>query len=286
MAMSDHIRTFRQAAWLGWQIESNWTRPWLFLVYSVVRPIAATLILVIMFLIIKQDVASDPLLFSYMYLGAAFYMFVAQVLFGTASVIHEDREHYQTLRHIYIAPISIYAYIIGRATSKVILTTLSVIITLAFGMGVLGLPLDLLRVDWPLFALTMVLGLACITALGITLAGASLLIAKHSIGINEGIAGTFYLFCGVVFPLTALPAWGQAIGLAIPITYWLEGIRRTLYPGGGIEIIGGLQAYSDLSIMSLLILSTSVFLLLSIAIFRYADRVARKKGKVDMITTY
>ncbi len=155
MAMSDHLRTFRNAAWLGWQMESNWTRPWLFLIYSIARPIAATLILVLMFVIVKQDVASDPALFSFVYLGAAFYMFVAQVLFGVTYVIHEDREHYQTLKQVYIAPMSFYVYIIGRAMSKLVLTSLSVVISIAFGMVALGLPLDLGQVDWPLFALAM-----------------------------------------------------------------------------------------------------------------------------------
>ncbi len=284
--MSDQLRTFRNAAWLGWQMESNWTQPWLFLLYSIARPIAATLILVLMFVIIKQDVASDPALFSFVYLGAAFYMFVAQVLFGVTYVIHEDREHYQTLKQVYIAPISFYVYIIGRAMSKLALTSLSVIISIAFGMVALGLPLDLGRVDWPLFALAMAIGLGCILTIGIALAGVSFLTAKHSAGINEGIGGAFYLFCGTVFPLTVLPVWGQVIGLSIPITYWLELVRRSMYPGGGIEAISGLGAFSAPTILLFLAVSALAFLGLSIAIFRYADKVARQKGKIDMTTSY
>jgi ABC-2 type transport system permease protein len=286
MAMKDHIRTFRNAAWLGWQMESNWTRPWLFLIYSVARPIAATLILVLMYVIVKQDVTSDPALFAFVYLGTAFYMFVAQVLFGVTMVVHEDREHYQTLKQIYIAPISFYAYIVGRAMSKLALTSLSVVITIAFGMVALHLPLDLQRADWPMFALAMVIGLGCILAIGVALAGVSFLTAKHSAGINEGIGGAFYLFCGTVFPLTVLPGWGQAIGMSIPITYWLELVRRSLYPGQGIEAISGMGQFSALYILLFLAVSTLVFLALSLAIFRYADGVARRKGKIDMSTTY
>lgn len=284
--MSDHLRTFRNATWLGWQMESNWARPWLFLIYSIARPIAATLILVLMFVIVKQDVASDPALFSFVYLGAAFYMFVAQVLFGVTYVIHEDREHYQTLKQVYIAPISFYVYIIGRAMSKLALTSLAVIISVGFGMLALGLPLDLGRVDWPMFALAMAIGLGCILTIGIALAGVSFLTAKHSAGINEGIGGAFYLFCGTVFPLTVLPGWGQAIGMTIPITYWLELVRRSLYPGGSIEAISGLGEFSAPVILLFLTVSTLVFLGLSIAIFRYADKVARQKGKIDMTTSY
>ena len=267
-------------------MESNWARPSLFLIYSVIRPIAATMILVIMFLVVKQNVAEDPALFSYVYLGAAFYMFVANVLFGITYVIHEDREHYQTLKQVYIAPISFYVYITGRAASKVALTAVSVLISIAFGVLILGLPLDLGRVDWPMFVLAMVIGLGCIASIGFALAGISFLTAKHSTGINEGIAGAFYLFCGAVFPLTVLPSWGQQIGAAIPITYWLELIRRSLYPGEGIEYLSGLQDFSDPMILALLMISALAFLAISLGIFRYADRLARREGKIDMTTTY
>jgi ABC-2 type transport system permease protein len=287
MAVMSHLRTLKYATWLGWQMESNWTKPWLFVIYSIARPIAATLILVFMFLIIQGlGGQPDPDLFSYMFIGNAFYMYVAQVLFGVTWVVHEDREHYQTLKQVYIAPISFYAYLVGRSVSKVVITTLSVIITLAFGALVLQLPLDLGQVDWPLFAVAMIVGLFCISTIGIALAGISFLTARHSAGINEGIAGMFYLFCGVVFPLTILPDWGQSIGLTIPITYWLEIVRRAIQPGLATSDISGLGGYSDLTILLYLAISTVAFLVISIGIFRYADHVARKKGKVDMTTTY
>ena len=122
--------------------------------------------------------------------------------------------------------------------------------------------------------------------IGIALAGTTLLTAKHSAGINEGIGGAFYLFCGTVFPLIVLPTWAQAVGMTIPITYWLELVRRSLYPGEGIGALSGLQGFSAPVILAFLAISMLVFLILSVAIFRYADKVAREKGKIDMTTTY
>ena len=95
MAVRDDIRTFRQAAWLGWQMEANWTQPMVFAIYSIIKPIAGTLILVFMYLVIFPSALADPVFFAYMYVGNAFYMYVAQVLFGIVMVIHEDREHYR-----------------------------------------------------------------------------------------------------------------------------------------------------------------------------------------------
>ncbi len=51
---NDGLRSFLVATWLGWQIESNWADPFLFAIYSVVRPVASVLILVVMYSIITQ----------------------------------------------------------------------------------------------------------------------------------------------------------------------------------------------------------------------------------------
>ena len=286
MALRDHLRTLRYATWLGWEVESNWTSPWLFILYSLVKPIAAVLILVFMYLIILGDVARDPVFFSYMYVGNAFYLFVAQVLFGLTWVLHEDREHFQTLRNIYMAPMSFYVYVVGRALSKIIITCAAVFITLLFGVLALEVPIHLLTVNWPYFILAILIGLVVICTLGVALAGISMLTAKHSAGINEAIAGVFYLFCGVIFPITILPISIQTVSLAIPVTYWLEIIRRSLMPDLNIQSISGLSQFSNWELTVLLTVSALLFLVVSLMIFRFADHRARKKGKLDMITTY
>jgi ABC-2 type transport system permease protein len=266
-------------------MESNWTNPWLFALYSIVKPVSATLILVIMYLVIWNSVMDQPAIFSYMYVGTTFYMYVAQVLFGVVFVVQEDREHYQTLKQVYIAPISFYLYLAGRAVPKLLITTFAALITLAFGVLVLGLPIDLAAVDWPLLALAMAAGLFCIIMIGIALAGITMLTARHSMGINEGIAGAFYLFCGVTFPITFLPGWAQSIGQAIPITYWLEVVRRAVLPEE-MRWDSGLQGYATGDIILMLLATSLFFFLLSLAIFRYADHLARKQGKLDMSTSY
>jgi len=63
-------------------------------------------------------------------------------------------------------------------------------------------------------------------------------------------------------------------------------VRRSLYPAGGIETISGLGEFSNPVILLLLAASALVFLALSMLIFWFADRMARKAGKVDMTTTY
>ncbi len=283
--MSTYWKTFKVAAWLGWEMDSNWTEPWLFALYSIVKPVAGAFILVLMYVVFTIiGRVEDPDAFAFMYVGNAFFIFVALTLFGTFQVVQADREWYQTIRYVYISPISYYVYILGRAASKIAVATFGVLVTLAFGVLFLGIRLDFALEDLPLFAASLVLGLAVLLAIGICLGGISFLTAKHTHGLAEGLPGIFYVFCGVLFPLSVLPSWGQAIGQAIPLTYWFDLTRRLLLPVSSVDTT--LTGYSDLAILALLLVSSFAFFGLSFLIFKSGEHLARKAGKIDMTTSY
>ncbi|MBI5001369.1 MAG: ABC transporter permease [Euryarchaeota archaeon] len=291
MAMRNLWRTFKNSAWLGWQMESNWADPYLFAIYSIVKPIAGTLILVFMYIFLSYAGGggpTNPSLFGYMYLGNALFMYVAQVLFGVTWVIHDDREHYQTLKYIYISPANFYVYILGRSVSKIAVTTIGVIVTIIFGVTALGIQMPLSNISWPLMLLGMSIGLACIIAFGLALAGVSFLTARHAGGMNEGIAGIFYLFCGAIFPITVLPSWSWPLASVLPITYWLYVMRVAFFGlGSGVASYDAMLAgYDIMQGLLILTVSTLIFIALSFVIFRFGDYMARKKGLIDMTTGY
>src|SRR5437870_9996908 len=133
----------------------------------------------------------------------------------------------------------------------------------------LGVRLHLALTDVPLFLVSTALGLAVLLAIGICLGGVSFLTAKHTHGLAEGIPGLFYVFCGVLFPLSVLPVWGQAVGQAIPLTYWFDITRRLLAPTIGVD--STLVGYNDLPILLLLFVSSIAFFGLSVCIFNAAQ---------------
>ncbi len=285
MAVNEHFKAFRTATKLGWQIESNWTDPLLFAVYSVIKPVAASLILVFMYLVITRGKTGTEL-FAYIYVGNAFYIFVGNVLFGISWVIHDDREHYEMLKYIYLSPIRIYIYLLGRGMAKLFVSAISVAIALVFGALFLKVPLGLFEIDYPYLFGALLIGLAGIIAFGIILAGVCLITARHSGGISEAIAGAFYLLCGVVFPLDVLPGWAQAIGRALPSTYWIEAMRRAAL---GEKIIGVSQLLGRLSEGELLLvlLGTTIGLVIfSHLFFKWAEQRARHRGLLDQRTNY
>jgi len=280
--VKENLRTTRLAGKLGWSMEANWADPFLFAIYSIIRPIASSLILVFMYLVVTSGKTSFDL-FAYIFIGNAFFMYVYNVLFGISWVIHEDREHYQMIRYIYISPIRMYYYLFGRGIAKLITTTIAVIITLAFGMIVLKIPINLLEIDYPLFLITLLVGLFVITCLGILLAGITMITAHHSFALTEGLGGLFYLACGAIFQIDLLPAWLQYISKALPLTYWLELLRRSIL---GKSLSLTLSKYSDLELILIMFLTTVLLALFSHYIYKSIEHFARKMGKIDQVINY
>jgi ABC-2 type transport system permease protein len=282
--MRDALRTFRTSAWLGWQIESNWTDPFLFAVYSIVKPIAGAAILVVMYGVITQGNFEDPL-FTYMYLGNAFYIYVGSVMTGISWAIIDDREHYKTIKYIYISPIRFGVYLTGRGVARFITGTISVIITLAAGLLFLNLSLDFSAVQWPQFILTLLVGIGMLSIMGLILAGVTMVIAHHVWFIGDIVAGFLFLFSGAIFPLEVLPVWLRWVGYINPVTYWLELLRRTLV--GQIALTyPTFSSLSDLQILLILVGLMVVLGGLSYFIFHWCDDRARDRGMIDMVTNY
>jgi ABC-2 type transport system permease protein len=277
-------RSFRMATWLGWQIESNWTDPFLFAVYSIVKPLASAGILVVMYSVITQGNFEAPI-FPYIYLGNAFYIYVGAVMTGVSWAIIDDREHYKTLKYMYVAPIHIPYYLLGRGVARMLIGTISVAITVGFGVFFLKIPINPAQVDWPLFLAALLIGIIMLAMMGLMLAGITLLIANHVWFLGETVAGALYIFSGAIFPLEVLPAWLRPVGFFIPITYWLELIRRSLV-GSVAEAFPTLSDLTNPQILGILVALTVVFAVASVFIFRWCEHQARERGLIDMVTNY
>jgi ABC-2 type transport system permease protein len=277
-------RSFMPAAWLGWQIESNWADPLMFLAFSLLKPISAVLILVFMYNTVAQTGPGDPI-FAYIYLGNAFYIYVGAVIAGTSYSVLDDRERYHTLKYIYVAPIAVPIYLVGRAVARFVIGTMAVLITLGAGVLFFALPIRLGAIDWPLFLLSMALGLGCMVCMGIMLGSWTLTIRNEPWFVGDAVAGALYLFSGAIFPLDILPAWLRPLGFAIPISYWLELVRRALL-GQSTAVFPTFAALSNGQLLGILAGLTVGMALLAGLGYRFFDRVARERGMIDVASNF
>ena len=276
------LKSLKTSAWLGWQIESSWTEPFVFVIYSAIKPIAASLILLFMYLVVTRGKTSSDL-FSFVFVGNAFYMYIGGVLFGISWAVIDDREHYETIRYIYISPVRMYTYLVGRGVARFLITTFAVLIILFFGRLVLKIPIHPLTIDYPFLLSCLSFGLTAVVALGLILAGICLVVPRHSWLMNEGVAGVFYLLCGAIFPIDVLPSWLQPISRSLPFTYWLEGMRRATL---GKSMSPLLSNFGNGEILWVLIATTIALGVASHLTFKSLEHWARRRGIIDRTTGY
>src|SRR3954469_3239386 len=235
--LSDVWRAYTTAARIGWQTESNWTDPLLFLIYSVAKPLASVLILLFMLQVISGGNA-DPQYRAFVVVGSALWSFVIGGVAGLAWSLLDDRERYRMLRYLYLTPNSLLVVLLGRGAARILIAAMGATITLVVGVVFLGVGFDPARIDWLLLVPSVVLGFVAIVSLGVILAAVVMQTRQESWSYPEAVAGALFLIVGAVFPIAVLPQLVQAVGYWIPLTWWLEGVRQALHPGS-ISGIGG-----------------------------------------------
>lgn len=280
-SIGTRLRQIWAAVKLGWAIESNWTDPFVFLTYQIVRPLFGTLILVIMYRVIRGD--ADPMSFAQIYVGNAFFILVMQSVIVIGFIVFEDRERFEMFRYIYLSPIGLGSYLLARGASHIAATSASIVLTLALGIWGFDVPMHLSWSELPYFMVIMTLGVIATLAVGLMLASATMVLANHGQSTPEGVVGVLFLLSGVVFPVDILPGICADLGRWMPWTYWLEGIRHVLL---GTPFNTSLAGLSDNAILLRLLLMTAGISLLAAATLYGAERLAVSRGKIDQKTDH
>jgi ABC-2 type transport system permease protein len=275
VSLTDAWRSFSTAVGLGWAVESNWSDPFLFSVYTVAKPLAAALILVLMFQVITGG--QSPEFLQFLIVGSALWNIVLGVVSGLVLGILEDRERYRMMKYVVVTPASLFPFLLGRSTARVLISFIAVGVTLLIGIVFLGIDL---RPTW-LIAPATVLGLLAVISLGIIMAGWCLQLRQEAWSYPEAVAGSLYLVSGAVFPIDILPSFVQPLAYALPTTWWLEASRRGLLGHGAPGTMAGL---SDGTVLLILSGTTAVLAPLAYLAFTWFIRRARRAGLLDMVT--
>jgi ABC-2 type transport system permease protein len=287
----DTLRSLKTALLLGWRVESNWTDPVLFAIYTVARPIASLLLLVVMVTIIGGS--SNTEVRTFVVLGSALWATLVAGLAGPAWSVLEDRERYRMLKYLYVSPTQFLVLLVGRGGARLVAGAMGTAIALVFAVIVLGLRIDLAAVSWPLLVACLVLGVVPVLALGIVLAAVCLQTRQESWSYPDAFAGALFLLSGVVFPLSTLPAPLQVVGLLNPVTWWVAGVRLALVPSGPSSVGGpgsvwtavtGSAAPDAAQVLLALSVTGALATLAGIAAFRSSERRARDLGLLDRTT--
>ncbi|TMC13554.1 MAG: hypothetical protein E6J29_06400 [Chloroflexi bacterium] len=269
---------FTTAVRLGWAVSSNWTRPALFVIYAVLRPISTALILVVMFTVITGGRGDVRNYLSFLIIGTAFWAFVNEGVSEFAVGILEDRGRFKMLKYAYLAPLRFPIFLVGRASSKLTSAAASVLIVLVVATVGLRLPISPLEVNYGLLAIACLLAFIAVMAFSIALS-MILLAGRDAYGYGEIMAQVLYLFSGAIFPIAVLPGPLAFLASLSPLAYWLELTRRAILHGRVYEMFPNL---SDGEVLLRLALATAGTVALGYLTYLWADRRARRKGYIDM----
>lgn len=285
-------RGFRTSALLGWKIEANWADPFVFLIYAAAKPVGGALILVFMLEVISGG-QTDPGFRAFVVIGSALWSFVMSGIAGLTWSVLDDRERYRVLKYLYVSPNALLVLLLGRGLARIVIGGFGAVITLAIGIAFLGVPFEVTRVDWLALTVAMVIGLTSIIALGVIMASVAMQTRQDAWQYPEAVAGALFLVVGAVFPLAVLPGIVQVVGLVTPLTWWLETVRRALFPdivtaiGGSGSLytsLAGRDAPGNLEALLMLLLTTAVVTLAAVVVYRWSEHRAKERGLFDLIT--
>jgi ABC-2 type transport system permease protein len=93
-------------------------------------------------------------------------------------------------------------------------------------------------------------------------------------GAIQTTRGVFQVLCGMTFPIAVLPWWARDVALALPPTYVIADVRRTLLAGAGLDAL--LPDLAVLAAMGVALCAAGVLL------FRLAERHARRHGTLGL----
>jgi ABC-2 type transport system permease protein len=280
LAIRQTWRGYTTAVRLGWAVSSNWTRPLTFVIYTILRPISGALILVIMYSVITGGRADTRTYLVFLVIGVAFWAFVTEGVSDFALGILEDRGRFRMLKYAYLAPLRFPVFLVGRASSKLTSAAASVLIVLVVATVGLRLPINPLAVNYGLLAIACLLAFISVLAFSIALSLA-LLAGRDTHGYGEIMAQVLYVFSGAIFPISVLPGPLAFLASLSPLAYWLELARRAILHGRVYEMFPTL---SDGEVLARLGLATAGTVVLGYLVYSWADRLARRKGFIDMDT--
>jgi ABC-2 type transport system permease protein len=278
------FRTLRWSTWLGWQVESNWADWRLFILYLVIKPVTGSLVLVFMYFAARYAIGgrvpADAL--PFVYISNACFGLVGTVMFGMSYVVVTDREHYRMLKYIFISPAHFPAYFVGRGLARAMEGIVGGGITIVVGsllFSEVRAGLKSTSVDWLWLLVYLIIGGVMLWAAGMILASAVLNMHRNGMFLSEGIAGVVFLLSGVVFPLSILPYWMQMIGMCLPTTYWLEGMRRGIT--GVVLPDTPMSLYSNGFLAFILTITSAVLSVIAVFFYRWSLDRAWRNGKIE-----
>ena len=234
-----------------------------FMVYAIAGALSVTLI--------GQE-QNDPTLILTLMIGAIFWNYLSVVFSFIAETIQWERWE-GTLEYTMMAPVRRTSQLFGATAYAILYGLVSTIIILVVLVAFFGL--DLSDANFATAAVFMGIGSVSFVGIGMMAAVLPLLYVERGAQMTFVLQSVLLLVSGVYYSVDILPEWMQVLSRLSPATYILDGVRAGLIHGTPVNEL-------TYDVWPLIVMAV-VFIPLGIKVFGYAERYAKRTGKLKRV---
>lgn len=207
--------------------------------------------------------------FAFAVVGVAFAGLLGMFQEGLSSVVRGAQVS-GTLEALLVTPVPLPAVLVGSSLYSLLFQVVRTALHLGLAMALFGLTLGRVNVAGVLAvgALTVL----CFLSVGV-LSASFILVYKTGNPFSWVLGTVSGLLGGVVFPVSLLPPWIRWVSSLLPVTYALDGMRRSLLASASFA-----EVLPDVAALAIF---DAVLLPLSLVAFRLAVRKAKKDGTLS-----
>jgi len=271
MNLLNPLKIFVSSALFSFRAQFGWLYPPMWFTMKFVMSLSqmAFFVFVGQFLLLNNP-ATRPDIVAYIAIGNAIQMLSWNTVFSVINITSHDKWD-GTLPLLLATPAHRLPLFVGRAMMHVFDGILSVAISFVFAVFLFGVNFG----NTDLLALLIVVFLTAFT-----MSGFGLLIGGLSFHFRNPLVFanifTFILliFCGVNFPVEALPQPLQAVSHIFPLTYGVDAGRKA---------IAGATLTDIAPLLGQMLLVGFISIMLGYIFFRSFENMARKTGQIEAV---
>jgi ABC-2 type transport system permease protein len=207
--------------------------------------------------------------FSFAVVGVAFAGLLGMFQEGLAAVVRSAQLS-GTLEALLVTPASVPTILFGSSLYSLVFQVFRTALHLGVAMAFFGLTLG--RVNAAGVLSVGVLTVLCFLSVGV-LSASFILVYKTGNPFSWILGTVSGLLGGVVFPVSLLPPWIRWVSSLLPVTYALDGMRKSLLASAGFS-----EVLPDVAALAVF---DAILLPLCLVAFRLAVRKAKKDGTLS-----
>jgi len=249
-------------------VKRYWAWELVWLVYGIVNSLSVSFIGVGMGALGATATQSQTMVI-YLAIGTIVWRYLSVIFYWVTDVIGIERWE-GTIEYTLMAPVQRITHMLGQTSFAVVYSMFHTIVILGATLLFFNITLTNANLVTPF----VVLLAGSFSFIGFSIVGSvlPLLFPERGSQMTHVIIALLLLISGVYYPVSVLPQWMQTASLISPATYVLAGVRAGLLEGATVQMVWP-------QIWPLLIIG-AVTLPLGLKIFSWAERYAKRTGKL------